>query len=841
MRNFFTRKIATILIAGAALSCIMAGLQAYAAEEPNMTEPNAPGQMPPPTGTNLFAIPAEKLFSPLVSQLFYELAYEIAHRDNITDSQTKQAIALLNAAVDLDTSAGYATADILEIMSRPGPERNLQAVYDALIKYTDKNADVLVSTKAARYLLNQLDSRQQRETLLRRMILDIGESNLTVRSELAATLGLLYAEKADKTDAVSVFATAYSWNRYNQLAFEKLAELAPDQISPVLNLEYLRLKLRKNPLDLGAALTLAQYAQKIQLYDLATGSYEYCADLFQFMYPGQEIPTALYVDWMTSCCNVPRGQPKCLQLAEQFRKQGRSDLQMEVFAAQAAAKTGDTETAGRIIDTAEQKAIQTAKEPSDYKSLAWFYCFIRKNSERAIDWANKAYATEPNSPVTAGLFACALVDNNQTDTAKKILDAFPQTQFADFAKAKLQLTEGQKQSAVDSLRLAIDKDPGSIVAEQALKLLAEQKAEYIPIYDVNVIQMAVKQTVGEQFVPQFERPEKMLSFQLNIRGNRFAYGSDITGAISITNNWYEPLVICEDGLCRGNILIRADVTGDINRQFDKVAAVTTRPSQPIEPGHSAVVAVRLCTGPLKRLLSDHPQATLNIRFTAYLDPVVTPDGNIISSIPGMEPASVQIERPRTEITQDYLQNRFNSLSQGRQGPKIKTAQLLAGLLMESEEMANRPAETGRDEAATQEQQRNKFTVNEHMHVMLESGLVQSLTDSDWVVKTYSIAAIADLPLDYQLTNAVSQGLNDKHWPARMMAVWLLAQKQGYNFTKVLDHIAQYDDRDFVRNMALAFGAKPPPPRQVVEQPLLNLLKQEPNSNSNDIFGLPPQK
>ncbi len=98
--------------------------------------------------------------------------------------------------------------------------------------------------------------------------------------------------------------------------------------------------------------------------------------------------------------------------------------------------------------------------------------------------------------------------------------------------------------------------------------------------------------------------------------------------------------------------------------------------------------------------------------------------------------------------------------------------------------------------------------------MLESALAQCLTDSDWVVRTHSMAAIAELPLDYKLTNAVAAGLNDQHWPARMTAVWLLAQKQqDYNFTKVLDHIAQYDDRDFVRNMAIAFGAKTAPPKQ----------------------------
>jgi hypothetical protein len=327
----------------------------------------------------------------------------------------------------------------------------------------------------------------------------------------------------------------------------------------------------------------------------------------------------------------------------------------------------------------------------------------------------------------------------------------------------------------------------------------------------------------------------MLSFQLNIRGNRFTYGSDFAGAITITNNWYEPVVISEDGLCKGRILIDANVTGDISRRYEKIVLTTTRPSQPIEPGRSVTVPVRLYVGPLKQLLISHPQASLNIRFTAYLDPVTTPDGNMISAIPGIMPVTVNVERPKTEITQDYLQNRLNSLAQDKQGPKIKAAQLFAGLLMENLEMANSPPDSARDRQASY-----KLISSDWMNIMIESALAQCLTDSDWVVRTNSIAAIAELPLDYKLTNAVATGLNDQHWPARMTAVWLLAQKQqDYNFAKVLDHIAQYDDRDFVRNMAIALGGKAALPAQNTEgEPISDLLKKDPNADSNNIFALP---
>ena len=798
-------------------------IQESAGADPNMLV----FKPPPPKSTDLYKALPEQLFSPSVSQLFYDTAYEITHRESITDAEAEQAIVLLNAASTIDASSGSAVGDILKIASRPGPPRHLRMLYDSLVKYVDKNADCLVASNVIRYLLEQLDSRQQKETLLARLTRDIGESNLTIKSDIATELGLMLAEKTDNADAAKTMAMAYTWNKYNQLAFEKLVELIPEQISPALNLEYLRLKLRKNPFDIDTALAFAQYAQKLQLWEVAAGGYQYSADLFQYLYHGQDVPVAIYTNSIICNYNSPRNQPRCLQLAEEFRKQNRFDLQIEAITAKAAAKTVDKDTADSILNFAEKKALQLAagsSQPANYETLAWFYCFIRQDPNLALDWANKAYAAEPNSPEAAGLLACAFAANNQTDAAKPLVDNYPQTQFATFAKAQIQLAAGQKQPAIDLLRATIDKDPGSIVAEQANQLLTEQKTEYIPVFDTTLILATLKQSIGEQIIPQFVRPDQMLSLQLTIRGNRFTYGYDFGGVVSITNNWHEPLVIAQDSICKGQIRIDANVSGDMNQRFEKLVVTTMRPALPIEPGRNLLIPVRLCTGPLKSLLTSHPQAALNIQFTAYLDPIVTTEGKIVnaSAIPGVKPAIVQIERPRVEITQDFLQNRLNLVSKGRQGPKIRAAQLFAGLLIENREIANL------------QQPPYKLVGGTWMTPMLKSALVYGLTDDDWVVKIHAMAAIATLPLDYELTNAIADGLNDRHWPARMTAVWLLSQKEGSAFANVLDHTAQYDGSELVRNMAVALGAKAPEPNQPIEQPFLDLLRQDPNADSNNI-------
>ena len=94
MRTLVIRFVAVLTVV-LALSGLVASQsnQLASADEPNRPEPNAPARRTPrPTGTNLFTIPPEKLFSPSVSELFYEMAYEMAHRENLTDAQAEQEL-----------------------------------------------------------------------------------------------------------------------------------------------------------------------------------------------------------------------------------------------------------------------------------------------------------------------------------------------------------------------------------------------------------------------------------------------------------------------------------------------------------------------------------------------------------------------------------------------------------------------------------------------------------------------------------------------------------------------------------------------------------------------------
>jgi tetratricopeptide (TPR) repeat protein len=725
--------------------------------------------------------------------------------------------------MELDSRANYVHPVLIKLVTQhPGRDYS-EMVYNSLTKYLDKSTDFEPARQAVQYLLERLNSREQREQLLGDLLRTLGGKNACFDSELATLLGLLVAEKADVNTAQVCFMQAFNSNKYNKLAFAKLVELAPEQIAPAIYLEHLRLALGENPLDLEAALAFAQYAERLQLYQTAADAYEYCAQLFSYLYPSQELPPHIYLPWTLNSYNTQRNQHNCLQIASQLRQSGQFDLFAEAIAGKAALKIGDTEQANRIFQAVEEKInnqssipvlsepVLSAPVPSaaegvegaegiNSQSIAWFYCFASPDANKALHWANKAYSAEPNSATAAAILAYSLVMNEQIDWATSLIDKYEHNQIADLTLAQIQLTQGQRDLAIETLKSAIARDPGSLEAELAKEILGRNGGEYVPPIDPDITLMALRSSFGQALVPEFTKPEKIISAQLNFRGSDFSYGSNLDGTIAITNISSEPLVVSDDGLFTGNIRVDANLTGDLNKMIPNLASVKIRPASPIKPGTSFFVPLHLPTGELRHLLLTHPQASVDIEFTLYLDPVTTDQGRIISSIPDLKPAAVIIKRHRIEIIDSFLKNRIGSLTKGQQGQKIKTAQLFIGLLMEQYAMAGlKPL--------------YKFTYTDSMPSLLKSALLHSLASDDWLAKAYIMADMTSLPLDYEFINALSENLNDTHWPVRLMAIYLLAKNQNSSFTKVLDWAAKYDSSKFVRDIAVALGGTPPPPPQ----------------------------
>jgi len=758
-----------------------------------------------------------RLFSPSVGQAFYEIAYELANRKDVSRSEVEQAIIFLNATKEVDVRAKYVLADMLELASKY-PDRNYSELVRKLFwDYLDESAELGVVRKAVQYLLDRLDSREEREAFLADLLKGIGDENAVLSSELATLLGLLLAEKPDTETASYYFLAAYRQNKYNKLAFAKLEELVP-KIGPSVYLEHLRLMLRENPLNLESTLAFARYAEQMELYEVASGAYEYCAGLFKYLYPSANMPAEIYLPWALSSYNTKRDYHRCLQIASDIQDEGQFDLVLEAVAGKAAAKMGEAEKSKQMLTAAaEQAYLYLEKEqPSQQQDggqlsavqLAWFYSFVLTDVNLAVDWANKAYTADPNSATAAGILAYSFALNAQNEWAKPLIEHYGQTQIAKLAEAVIQLSEQQKDAAIETLKAAIAIAPGSLEAEHAKKMLAEQGSQYVPPVDTGTLMITLGELFGENLIPTFLSPEKILSVRLNLRGSKFSYGSDFGGVVGITNNSPEPIVVCDDGLFKGNIRIDAEISGDLSKKIPELVNIKSQSALPIKPGNSMLVPVRLITGELRQILLMHPQASLDIEFTVYIDPVTGEDGSVTNRLAVIKPFKLTVKRSGIQISRRFLQTRFNSLTTGRQGQKINTVELFVGLLAEQSAfggMANREPPY-------------KLTYADWMQQMLTSALLQALADDNWAVRTHTVAAMLSLSMDYELISDVSENLNDTQWPVRLITMYVLAKNQGGNFRKVLDHIARYDSDELVREMAVALGGTATEPTKPTTQP-----------------------
>ena len=752
----------------------------------------------------------EALTSASVAKRFYDLACELRYTEPLTAAQAEQAIVFLTAAGELDAASDVYPL-LLDLACQHGRQDHSAQVGEWLVRAVRPSADLETLRAAVRYLLDHLASSQQKEQLLGALLERAGGKNSVLDSELTTLDGLLVLERPDRQAARTVFAKAYQINKNNKLAFAKLAELAPDQITAAQYLEHLRLALHETPFDMETATAFAQYAEQLELYDLAAGGYGYCADLFGHLHPGQGLPPEIYLPWAISLYHT-EDRRKVIEIAADVRKSGRIDIFLEAMAGKAAAKGGDTELADRILSAAEQLALQmvgqrptggTGSSQVGPRQLAWFYCFAKPDKAQALDWANKAYAEEPNSVAAGALLAYALVVNDQPQWAKPLVEQWGGNQIAQLALAQMQLAEPDKAKAIDSLKSAIGKDPGSLVAEQAKERLVQQGLEYRSQADTEAILNALSASLGQTLVPRFVDPNRWATFQVTVPANAFPYGSDVLAKVIITNQGWDPLLIGDQGWMKGTVRVDAKVTGDLTQEFPHLLSRRVFYDGQISPGHSATAPLRLVTGRLRDMLLNHPQASLKVEFTVRWEPQVA-GGLAIGGLPGAAPVTLTISRPRVELAAKALRAQFNAMSLAETAEKIKTGELFVGLLKEQQAMAVQGVQY-------------KFKFAEWMPVLLktslthDSGLLLYPGPDQWVVKVHTMADMVQLPLDMDLTKAVARNLTDTHWPVRLMALYLLASDGGGEFGTVLEWASKYDVHPLVRDMTAALTAAPAQP------------------------------
>ena len=89
-------------------------------------------------GIEQSAVNPEQLYSPSISQTFYEIAYELAKSKDVKGPEIEQAMAFLTAAMKLDSDAKGVQSLLIEFACRETGWDYSSLVYDLLVDYVDE-------------------------------------------------------------------------------------------------------------------------------------------------------------------------------------------------------------------------------------------------------------------------------------------------------------------------------------------------------------------------------------------------------------------------------------------------------------------------------------------------------------------------------------------------------------------------------------------------------------------------------------------------------------------------------------------------------------------------------
>lgn len=762
------------------------------------------------------AIDTASLSSENTANLFIQQASEIHRDDPLDPMKAEQAMTFLNAARSLDPTSESIAEQMLRIGAGncyTGRDYTPGMIW-AMDRYLHSRADLEVVMRALDCMLIRMNTRIDREVLLQKLHQKYASLNPVFGSDVATQLGLLAVEKSDVPSAANAFMSGYLLNPYNQLAFSKFWELTAGTEAappPSAQIVQMRAVLTVDPYDLDAAVRYADALMHFQLYETAADAYGYAAEVYQFVYPAQQVPDAIVHGWLLSCYRSDRMETKCLEVADTYRDPDRLDLMLEAVAGKALIEMGQGDKGRSLLASAAEKAETQLSQkeqtsPIYPEQLAWFYGFVQEDPEKALAWSNQAFEESPDRNGVKEMFAYTLALNGQYELAQQYAESpAGNTPITLLTTAMTDLAKEQKQASLEALRSAIEMSPESFVAEKAARLLKEQDSDYIPAVDPAAIQDALNAQYADRIVPDFMEPSKRYAVKLLFNGSDFLYGDAFQPRLVIENTSSDALVISDDAFLQGRVRIDAALEGGLNVEIPDLLSTRFRPSKPVLPGEHLSVPLDLYCGPLRKLLMTYPQAETAIRFTVYLDPVMSLSGRVENRVKTTDPVQAKIYRRGVTLSRNFLLQRLDVLSKGQPGQKYQAASLFTGLLAEDQAL--------------------RLGRADFKHVSVEKALLvdavrKLLVDPDWKIRVYTLDRLVSLsmPLDAEMIGEISDNLNHEKWPVRMMAMYLLAKAQPESFQRVLDWTVEHDSHPLNRRMALALGAKEPASNELAAGP-----------------------
>ena len=805
----------------------------------------------PDDSLHLYAM-ARDLWSPVELQSLNYTRVEL-DRPQI-ERRIRQACLLLETAVAMDKTNAAAWRDLLALyISEPvnDPGRSM----NALMQYSHlKTRDYSPVDAWIRYQLDGFSERKEREYFLQQSYNQLANYPV-LQSDILVEMGILALEKGDTDTARGNFARAFSLSKYNINAINLWLELPPQtpQYPPEATAQYIeeqrqqsemvrllntvirwRTQLLTNPYDLQAVLKLIEVLENNGRDKLTYQYYDYALRLLKLAHQQPGLEEELRFKQLAGAYKSEQYH-LCLKIAAEALKKQPDDLLLNGIRALALKELGMSEEAEKILSRAADNAVRKIDQTRtpllqqtlpDAKvsgrdlqnELAWFFCFIKPDSVRSLEYARRTCQDRKGDPRALNTLAYAYTLNNQWDRAEELLkESDPNDPIAALAWAKLYLARDDKKAALQRLK-AININRAGILAtaiereRQRLKSKLDtelkpdvEQATAQPMADTaettpqtpDQIELTLKNEFEGSDLLLPEKPQDYIKCRLRLKNDVFSYTDPLPAQIYLTNISNTTLVLGPKSFLDPHILIAAEVIPGKHRATTRSAHPDSPNLIPLAhrymnqnmvllPSSSNSITETLNIGPLHEILRKHPQQTFQITFYLFLDPIVNENGGIVGRIPEIQPEPVTITRKGYIPTPERLKAQQNFIREGSPSQRIRATRLLAGLLLETELAKKEPLVYRPRRLNTQ---------------AIRGMIIDNLDHADYRVQAWSVYALGGLELDASDPTLEKMGQMFSHpqWFVRFMAAYSLSPK--VDLTEYL-RWAALDENDIVKRQSL---------------------------------------
>lgn len=714
-------------------------------------------------------------------------------------------ISLLEAAAHAapdEPSAPYWLYDLYLRMGR------VQQARDALARYVT----LAPSDEGARLKRMELElaERQTSEARFKFIEDELKQQprSRTYESALRAWLARYHHERGDPAAGGREIETALRLNPMNvearRIAYELYGEAEPELQRVEMALQLISI----NPAQVNLVWDLAEFLDKLSLHRQAQEWYNRAIDLHRRAEAGPiaaELWQKLALSYICS-----RDYPKAREAVDQALQADASPASARLLRADVTRKLGDAKAADEDMATA-LKAFElrydvlrssadkeiTPTSADEAAETAWFFCYHHPDPEKALAMSELAMTSKTPAPLARLAHGYALSAGGRIEEAMDVLEPLARNdQLAALELARCMIQRGQKSEAITLLHRAAQLQYSGI-AYDLMKELLEKYDEKIAEPPLHNKIVAVLEKFPRDVFDYYRRTPAFLNFTLRFAESALPPTGSVDVVLRLENVGPFTITFGEGYMARPLAAISVKLSGGVSRTYDHYLQVMMSERPVLAPGDAFEKRVAIDVGAMREALLSSMTRDVEVTVTALFDPVYQ-DGRLASGLGTVAAGPIAATRPAVDAA--HLAGLSDRASNGNDKERMNAADIAGALLATAEQ--DRASSNGSEIPAAGTDGVTSAAIVPVDRV--REVLTRLLADPDPRVRAHALTAASWSSLDDSVTQAAAPLVRAQDPTVRVLAVRLFALKQGEQFRRVLEHLAQSDPSASVRTMAASF-------------------------------------